>query len=159
MKRFTPSVYSVFMIPPATPRLATSPRGLTAMGIFLIFGACVASLAGLTLAFPGTAIDHIWILNPRAHQQLAPLGKEVGILFLLLAVALANAAAGRFKRRIWGWRLAVALIATQIAGDLVNAFSGHLIEGGIGVVIASALLVYLLRTQVRTAFSTGEPHK
>jgi len=117
----------------------------------------MASLAGLTLAFPGTAMDRIWILNSRAYQQLAPLGKEVGILFLLLAVTLAVAAAGWFLRRIWGWRLAVAIIATQILGDMVNVFSGHAIEGGIGVIIASALLVYLLRKEVKTAFSAGEP--
>ena len=45
----------------------------------------MASLAGLTLAFPGTAMDRIWILNSRAYQQLAPLGKEVGIPVPLLA--------------------------------------------------------------------------
>jgi hypothetical protein len=127
------------------------------MGIFLVFGACMASLAGLTLAFPGTAMDRIWILNSRAYQQLAPLGKEVGILFLLLAVTLAVAAAGWFLRRIWGWRLAVAIIATQILGDMVNVFSGHAIEGGIGVIIASALLVYLMRTEVKTTFGAGKP--
>jgi hypothetical protein len=129
------------------------------MGIFLVFGACMASLAGLTLTLPGTALDRIWILNPRAYKQLAPLGKDVGVLFLLLAAALVIAAAGWFKRRVWGWRLAVAIIATQAAGDLVNAFSGHPIEGGIGVAIASALLVYLLRTEVKTAFSSRAPHE
>jgi hypothetical protein len=129
------------------------------MGIFLVFGACMASLAGLTLALPGTALDQIWILNPRAYKQLAPLGREVGTLFLLLASALAAAAALWFKRRVWGWRLAVVIIATQIAGDLVNFFSGHVIEGGIGVVIASALLVYLLRTDVKSAFSFRAPHE
>src|SRR5271156_4339660 len=157
--RRSTSVYSVSMIPPATPRPAISPRGLTAMGIFLVFGACMASLAGLTLAFPGTALDRIWLLNPRAYKQLAPLGKEVGVLFLLLAVTLATAAALWFKRRVWGWRLAVAIIAAQIAGDSVNAFSGHLIEGGIGVAIASALLVYLLRADVRAAVSSRAPHE
>ena len=119
----------------------------------------MASLTGLTLALPGTALDPIWILNPRAYKQLAPLGKEVGVPFLLLAAALVTAAAGLFKRRVWGWRLATAIIATQIAGDLVNAFSGHLIEGGIGVGIASALLLYLLRSDVKAAFGVGEQHK
>ena len=86
----------------------------------------MASCAGLTLALPGTPLARIWILNPRVYKQLAPLDKEVGVLFLLLAAALA----GWFKRRVWGWRLAIAIIATQIAPDLVNTFSGHMIEGG-----------------------------
>jgi hypothetical protein len=116
------------MILPATSRPPASARGLTAMGIFLVFGACMASCAGLTLALPGAPLDRIWILNPRVYKQLAPLDKEVGVLFLLLAAALA----GWFKRRVWGWRLAIAIIATQIAPDLVNTFSGHMIEGGVG---------------------------
>lgn len=76
-----------------------------------------------------------------------------GILFLLLGVALAIAGAGWFKRRLWGWRLAVAVIATQVLGDLVNALRGDVVRGAIGFAIAGALLFYLLRSEVRAAFA------
>ncbi len=132
-----------------------SPRGVTALGIFLLFGAVMASLVGMTLVWRGTTLDRLWTLNPRAYKELAPYGKAVGIPFLLLGVTLAVAGMGWFKRRLWGWRLAVGIIAVQVLGDLVNAFMGDLVRGGVGFVIAGALLVYLLRPEVRTAFESG----
>jgi hypothetical protein len=80
----------------------------------------------------------------------------VGIPFLLLGVTLAVAGIGWFKCRLWGWRLAVAAIATQVLGDLVNAFSGHVVEGGLGVAIAGALLLYLLSANVKAVFASRE---
>ena len=52
-----------------------------------------------------------------------------------------------------GWRLAVAVIATQVIGDIVNLVRGDLLRGGIGVIIACALLLYLLTPRIRAAFS------
>lgn len=123
------------------------------MGGFLFFGATMACLAGTTLTWPGTFVDQIWVLNPTAHKQLASLGKPAGILFLLLGATLALAGAGWFKHRLWGWRLAVAVIATQVLGDLVNFFRGDFLRGGVGLGIAAALLFYLLRPQVKAVFS------
>ena len=128
------------------------PRGTTAVGAFLFFGAIMASLAGATLTWPGTSFDRIWFLNPTAHKQLASLGRPKGILFLLLSAALTVAGTGWFKRRIWGWRLAVAIIATQVLGDVVNCVRGDWLRGGIGVMIASALLLFLLQPRVRAIF-------
>lgn len=129
------------------------PRGIIAIGGFLLFGATMALLAGVTLSWPGTSLDRIWILNPIAHKQLAGFGKPAGILFLLLSATLALAAAGWFKHRLWGWKLATTVIATQVLGDLVNLFRGDFLRGGIGFGIASALLFYLLRPAVKAVFN------
>ncbi len=131
-----------------------SSAGLTAVGIFLCFGATMAGLAGTTLLWHGTVLDCAWNLNPTAYRQLAPLGPPAGILFLLLSAALAAAAIGWFKRRNWGWRLAVAIISVQFVGDLVNTIRGDFVKGGIGAAIAGALLFYLLRPNVRMAFAS-----
>jgi hypothetical protein len=130
--------------------------GVKAIGVFLLFGALMATLAGVTLVWRGTALDRMWTLNPRAFRELAPHGNVVGIPFLLLGGTLTIAGIGWFKSRRWGWRLAVAVIATQIIGDLVNAFSGHAVEGGLGVAMAGALLLYLLSADVREAFGNGK---
>jgi hypothetical protein len=100
--------------------------------------ACVASI---TLLRPGTALGRIWALNPHAYNELAPYGKSVGIGFLLLAVLLALAGVGWFKRRRWGWQLAAAIIATQVLGDLVNMVRGRVLQGVTGVAMAGALLL------------------
>lgn len=129
------------------------PHGMTAVGVFLFFGATMASIAGTTLTWPGTFLDRLWVLNPTAHKQLATFAKPAGILFLLLAAVLAMAGTGWFKHRLWGWRLAVAVIATQVLGDLVNFFKGDYLRGGVGFSIATALLFYLLRPVVRAVFN------
>jgi hypothetical protein len=125
---------------------------MTAIGVFLFFGASMASLAGTTLSWQGTVLDHVWTLNAPAYKQLSPLGKTIGIPFLVLSAALAAAGVGWFGRRLWGWRLAVVIIATQVLGDLVSIFMGHFVKGATGATIAAALLLYLLRPEVRGAF-------
>ena len=124
-----------------------------AIGIFLFFGAVMAGLAAITLLSPGTPLDELWVLNPIAYKRLAPLGRTVGILFLLLGAALATAGVGWFRRRLWGWRLAVVIIAIQVVGDVVACIRGDFLSGGIGVVIAGALLLFLLQPRIRTKFA------
>jgi hypothetical protein len=117
----------------------------------------MASLAGFTLVWRGTFLDRMWRLNPVAYAQLAPLGASVGYAFILLAAALALAATGWFKRRFWGWLLAVTIISTQLVGDAVNLARGDVLRGATGVVIAGALLLYLLSRKVRSWFQ-NRPH-
>jgi hypothetical protein len=116
----------------------------------------MVSLAGLTLVWPGTTLDCVWVLNPRAYGELSPYGKAAGFPFLLLGVTLAVASLGWFKRRLWGWWLAVIVIGTQVSGDLVNIFLGRILEGIVGVAIAGALFLYLLRAKVRAVFDKNK---
>ena len=125
---------------------------LTAIGVFQFFATGMAALAGLTLLCPGTVLDKAWSLNPAAYAQLSPVASKAGVLFLALAGVLAAAAVGWFRRSRWGWMLTVAVIATQLVGDFVNAITGRYWEGAVGVVIAGVLLSYLLRPLVREAF-------
>jgi hypothetical protein len=113
----------------------------------------MSSLAATTLLWRGTSLDRIWSLNPTAYRQIAPLGRIAGGLFLLLGLALAAAGIGWFRRRLWGWRLAVAIIAIQIVGDVTNCIRGDWLHGGIGVVVAGALWLFLLRPAVKRAFT------
>ena len=133
-------------------------KGMTAMGVFLFFGACMALLAGVTLSWPGTMLNGIWRLNPNAYQQLAPLGRLVGMGFLFLSAVMFITGTDWFKRKIWGWWLAVSIIATQVAGDLANVFMGHTAQGLVGVSAAGGLLFYLLRTSTRIAFKQHKPN-
>lgn len=80
------------------------------------------------------------------------MGGKAGILFLLLAAALAMAGVGWFRRRVWGWRLTVVIIAMQVLGDIGNCLRGEWMRGGVGAVIAGAFLLILLRPKVRAAF-------
>src|SRR5690348_14400478 len=102
-----------------------SPPGMTGIGIFLVFGAFMAPLAGLSLGWPGSGLDQMWRLNPRAYSSLAPLGRWIGIAFFLLGLTMAIAAVGWFQRQLWGWKLTVGIIATQVIGNAVNLLLGR----------------------------------
>jgi hypothetical protein len=133
---------------------ATKPsKGITAVGIFLVFAAVMATVAGISLLWRGTFVDRMWSLNPSAYESLAPHGELAGVLFLLLSATLWLASVLWLKRILWGWRLAVAIFATQAVGDLTHAFRGDLVGGLFGFAIASALLLYLLRPQLKAAFA------
>ena len=80
-----------FVATTVCPKLSA---GIIAVGIFLFFGATMAALAGTTLVFPGTILDKVWALNPRAYGQLAPFPRIGGMLFLLLSVSMAVAGTG-----------------------------------------------------------------
>jgi hypothetical protein len=80
------------------------------------------------------------------------MGGKAGVLFLVLAAALTIAGVGWFLRRVWGWRLAVVIVATQVLGDLINCLRGDWLRGGVGVVLAGALLLILSRPKVRAEF-------
>jgi hypothetical protein len=140
---------------PSSPQAFASPIGigLKAIGVFLLFGATMAAVAGITLVWRGTALDRMWALNPRAYNELAPLGKAVGLLFLSLAVALAIAGIGWLARRRWGWLLAVVIIGAQLLGNLVNIVVGRVVEGVVGILTAGALLFYMTRPHVRVNFA------
>ena len=133
--------------------VGTKTPGFTAVGIFLFFGAIMASFAATTLLWRGTVLDRLWALNPIAYKQLAPLGSMVGVFFLLLGAALTTAGIGWFRRRVWGWRVAVVIIATQVLGDVVNCVRGDLLRGGTGVIIAGALLMFLLQPKIKATFA------
>jgi len=136
----------------------SEPRGFSAVGVFLCFGATMAAFAAFTLLRPGTVLDEAWKLNPTAHAQLAPLGIPVGLGFLLLVMVLAVAAVGWFRHRLWGWILTVVVLGTQVAGDALNLFRGDLFRGVAGVLIAGLLLLYLLTPRVRACFPRNRPH-
>jgi hypothetical protein len=112
----------------------------------------MASYAAITLLHPRTALDRLWVLNSDAHRQLITRGKPAGLLFLFLAAALAAAGLGWFRRSLWGWRLATVIVAVQIVGDFVNLLRGDWVRGSIGLVIGSALLLYMLSDATRSQF-------
>lgn len=126
---------------------------VAAIGFFLLFGAVMAALAGFLLLVPGTALDRMWVLNPRAHAQLLPYSQVMGPLFFVLSVVLAVTAWGWFHVRNWAWKLAIVIMCTQIVGDLVNILRGDLLRGGVGLVIASAFLLCLLSARIRNWFA------
>jgi ABC-type branched-subunit amino acid transport system permease subunit len=131
------------------------PVGFVPLGIFFFFGSIMAAYAAITLLRPGTILDRAWALNRTAHMQFLPLGRMVAVPFAVLAAVLFLAGVGWFRRRYWGWLLGISLIATNLAGDIVNLALRDWLKGAVGVVIAGLLLVYMTRRGVRAYFLHG----
>lgn len=128
---------------------------LRLFGVFLCFATCMAALAAWLLAFPGTRLDRLWALNPRAHAQFASLGSLLpwaALGFLLMAIVGVYTTRLWFQRRFRGWRIATFAIAIQAMSDAVNFLRGDYFAGLLGLLIASVLLTFLLSRPVKAAF-------
>jgi hypothetical protein len=135
-----------------TPALTKRPSGFVPLGILFFFAASMATLAAITLGWPGTFLDRAWELNQTGHAQLAPLGRVLAVPFFVLAAVALVAGIGWFKRRRWAWVIGVVGIAMNCAGDLVNMALGEFWKGAVGVVIAGLLLIYMTRASLREYF-------
>ena len=76
-----------------------------------------------------------------------------GAMFAGLAVAMAFASYGTFRRARWGWLLACTLFAANGVGDAIQLMNGEITAGVIGVVVVVVLLATLFRPNIRGAFS------
>ena len=132
--------------------MRTFRPAIIGIGVFLAFGSCMAALAGTMLIWPGTKLDRLWSLNESAHAELRRVGSYIGPFFWVLSVTLVGAAVGWYRQKMWAFRLTVAIVCIQVAGDLVNLARGDFVRGAAGVLIAGPLLLYLLRSNIRTAF-------
>ena len=149
----------------ATPRLSvlnmhaplraefTSSKIIAALGIFWIFAAFMAALAGGTLIWGGTPLDRIWALNKSAYAVLSPIARVVGPIFLVFSAIMVCIIVGWFRRKRWAWWLAIGVLGTQVIGNVVNLARGDFSRGSAGVVIAGALLFLVVQREVRDQFS------
>jgi len=131
------------------------PPGISALSFFFGFGTMMSGLAALSLAFPGSAWQRMWSLNPRGHEGLAALGL-IGIwLMTAVSVACLAAALGLWRGRPWGRQLAAIILVVNAAGDLLNAVLARDQRTLIGLPVAGAILYYLRTDRVRAFFETA----
>src|SRR5215831_14091414 len=80
----------------------TRPRGVMPIGIFFVFGATMAAYAAITLLKPGTLLDRLWAMNPRAHAELTVYGRIAGIPFVIVSGTLAFVSGGLVPASLLG---------------------------------------------------------
>ena len=128
------------------------PIGLTALAAFFGFGTLMSGLSAMALAFPGSWLEPMWRLNPPARVELGHMGGWAVLLMLFVAVACAAAAVGVWNRRLWGQRLAGAVLGCNLLGDLLNAVVRGDLRTLIGLPIGGAMLAYLFSRPIRGHF-------
>jgi len=120
--------------------------GMRILVVFFLFGTLAATLTVAALLLPGGPLGFLWQLNPEAKTGFAAIGRPLSVV-LMLAVGLACGAAalGLARGRGWGRKVAIAILAVNLAGDVANAALRHDPRTLVGLPIGGALLVYLAR--------------
>ena len=117
---------------------------MTALSLFFVFGATMSGLAALMLLFPGSALEPLWRLNPKAHAGFTSLGPWAVLLMAAVCAACATAASGLWRRARFGYWTALAILAINLAGDTVNTLAGHDGRTLIGLPIGGLMMAYLV---------------
>jgi len=125
------------------------PQLLYWFAAFFAFGAMMCLLTIALLVFPGTKLDSLWNLNPDARVAFQSLGSWAVLLMLTVGTGCALAAIGLWYGKLWGIRLALAILFINMIGDLVNAVIRHDYRSLIGVPIAGAMIFYLAHFSTR----------
>jgi hypothetical protein len=89
---------------------------------FFAFGAAACAITLAALLVPGGGLDLVWRLNPEAQVGLQQVGTPFSVLLMLVVgTGCGCAAAGLVRQKMWGRRLAIGILAVNLAGDSVNA--------------------------------------
>jgi hypothetical protein len=129
------------------------PAGITALSAFFGFGALMSLTSGVALLFPGSFLEPMWQLNPRARDGLSRLGPWAIVLMFSVSVACALSAAGLWRGIPWGHRLATGVLVVNLVGDAVSALSGTEPRAAIGLPIGALFVLYLRSKRVREFFA------
>lgn len=120
------------------------PLGISALSLFFVFGVVMSGLAALMLLFPGSVLEPLWRLNPRAREGFAAMGALAVLLMAVVCVACATAALGLWRGTRWGYWTALAILSVNLAGDTLNVFIAHDWRTLIGLPIGGAMIAYLV---------------
>ncbi|MFP5260335.1 MAG: hypothetical protein ACLGJB_00335 [Blastocatellia bacterium] len=62
----------------------------------------MSSLSFVSLLFPGSVLEPVWRLNPRAREGFAGIGTWAVVLMCVVCAACASAPVGLWGGRRWG---------------------------------------------------------
>ena len=121
------------------------PLGIKLLAVFFAFGATMCALTIVLLIFPGSFLEPLWRANPEAHAAFQSIGGWAIVLMAVVGTACALAAVGLVQGAAWGRRLALGILAVNLAGDSVSALVRHDLRTLLGLPIAGVMIWYLWR--------------
>jgi uncharacterized membrane protein (DUF2068 family) len=121
------------------------PLGIKGLSLFFVFGSLMSGLAALMLLIPGSVLDTMWRLNPRAHDGFAAIGPMAVLLMALVCAACAAAAVGLWRCTQMGFWMALVILTVNLASDIANTVLAHDWRTLIGLPVGAAMITYLVR--------------
>ena len=138
------------------PNSKTRPFVVTVLILLFTIGVIASLISIISLAFPGSFLEPVWKLNPRAREGFAQIGGWSVVLMSVVFVACLLTAIGLWRRLRWGYWLAVVMLIINLVGDVINVLVGTDRRAIVGIPIVLLLLIYLLRSKVGR-WRAGEP--
>jgi Predicted membrane protein (DUF2127) len=129
------------------------PIGVIALLALFAIGTCASFISAVSLTFPGSFLEPIWRLNPKAHEGFTHIGSWAIVLMIAVSIACLLTMIGLWRRRRWGYWLAVFMLVMNLGGDVLNVIIGTEPRAVIGVPVVTVILIYLMRKQTRNHFS------
>ena len=130
----------------------TRPIGITALSIFFLFGAAMSFISFVSLLFPGSFLEPMWQLNPRAREGFASIGVWAIVLMCAVSIVCLSASIGLWRGARWGYWMAVVLLCIHLLADIANVLLGIEPRSAIGIPIVLAILAFLMSKRVRRFF-------
>ena len=131
------------------------PPGVIALLMLFVIGTCASFISAVSLTFPGSFLEPIWDLNPHARAGFSRVGSWAIVLMICVCIACLFTVVGLWRRRSWGYWLAVVMLVVNLCGDVVNVISGIEPRAIIGIPIVGMILAYLLRKRTRYHFNNS----
>ena len=131
------------------------PPGVIALIMLFVIGTCASFISAVSLTFPGSFLEPIWDLNPHARAGFSRVGSWAIVLMICVCIACLFTVVGLWRRRSWGYWLAVVMLVVNLCGDVVNVITGIEPRAIIGIPIVGMILAYLLRKRTRYHFNNS----
>ncbi|MBK8316528.1 MAG: hypothetical protein IPL01_21915 [Acidobacteria bacterium] len=129
------------------------PAGITALSVFFAVGAVISFTSSASLFFPGSFLEPMWRLNPRALEAFHSMGGWAIVMLCTVCAGCAFAAVGLWRGVRWGYRLAVGILVINLTGDIANVVLGTEPRAAIGIPIVLLILAFLLTRRVKSFFN------
>ena len=130
----------------------TRPYAITALVVLFAIGTAASFISVVSLIFPGSFLEPVWRLNPKAREGFTLLGPLAVVLMSVVCLACTLAAIGLWRVRRWAYWLALIMLIGNLAGDLANVATGSEPRAIIGIPIVLLVLTYLLHPRTRENF-------
>ena len=132
------------------------PTGITILALVYILLAALSLLWSLTVfGFGGLAATFGSLFGAQTIATSGVNSVVNGTLGIITAAVELVVAFGLWNLRRWAWLLAIIAIGLNVVNGVLGMFSGGLWTfccGIFGLIVPAAMLIYLLRPQVRAAF-------
>jgi hypothetical protein len=112
---------------------------------FFAFGAMMCALTLGLLLFPSGPLDALWRLNPNARVAFESLGRWSFLVMAIVGTSCLTAGIGLWRGAVWGTRLALAILAVNIVGDIMNVLLRKDYRALIGAPVGVVLMILLAR--------------